>query len=136
MTFVFKATQDGSIEQAFTVGSDITNAEVYTSAGNKGGISWNFVGNASNELAFQLYQNNPNPFRDETQISFDLTEEMEATLTIQDVTGRVVKVITKTFAKGNNVVNLTKSELISSGMLYYTLEAGSNKATRKMIVIE
>ena len=136
MTFVFKAINEGSVEQTFHLGSDITQAEMYTSAGNKGGISWN-VGNAvSTALTFQLYQNNPNPFRDETQISFDLTEDMVATLTIQDVTGKVVKKITRPFTKGNNVVNLTKSELISSGMLYYTLEAGFDKATRKMIVIE
>lgn len=136
MTIVFKAVNDGIIEGAFAVSSDITSAEVYTTSGNKGNISWNVTGTNQENLSFQLYQNNPNPFKDETQISFDLPEDLDATITLHDVTGRVVKVITRPFTKGYNVVTLTKADLVHSGMLYYTLEAGANKATRKMIVIE
>lgn len=136
MTLVFKASSTGLVDNVISIGSDITNAEVYTTSGIKGNIVWGIEGTVNENLVFQLYQNNPNPFKDETQISFDLPSDMDATLTIQDVTGKVVKVITRPFAKGNNVITLNKAELISSGMLYYTLEAGSYKASRKMIVIE
>ncbi|MBK8852840.1 MAG: HYR domain-containing protein [Saprospiraceae bacterium] len=136
MTLVFKATNNGSLENVFSVGSEITAAEMYTVSGNKGNISWQVTGATQENYVFQLYQNNPNPFKDETSISFDLPETMDATITIQDVTGKVLKVITRPCTKGNNVVTLNKTELIHSGMLYYTLEAGNNKASRKMIVIE
>jgi homoserine dehydrogenase len=124
------------VDNVISIGSDVTNAEVYTTSGIKGNIVWGIEGTVNENLVFQLYQNNPNPFKDETQITFDLPSDMDATLTIQDVTGKVVKVISRSFAKGNNVITLNKAELISSGMLYYTLEAGSYKASRKMIVIE
>lgn len=136
MTLVFKANQNGTVENSLRIGSDITPAEVYSVEGVKGGISWNVAGKSADDVIFQLYQNNPNPFKEETQISFDLPADMDATLTIQDVTGKVVRVITRTFTKGNNVITLNKSDLIVSGMMYYTLEAGADKATRKMIVIE
>lgn len=136
MTFVFKASGNGVVDQVINIGSDITNAEMYTTSGIKGNIVWGIEGSVNENPVFQLYQNNPNPFKDETQISFNLPSDMNATITIQDVTGKVVKVISRSFAKGNNVITLNKAELISSGMLYYTLEAGSYKASRKMIVIE
>jgi len=85
---------------------------------------------------FELLQNAPNPFNNETVIGFNLPEAVKATLKIQDVTGRTLKVIKGDFAKGYNQVVLKGNELNATGVLYYTLDAANFTATKKMVIVE
>ena len=85
---------------------------------------------------FELKQNTPNPFKGETVIGFNLVEASNATLTINDVTGRVLKVVSGDFAKGANQVSIDSKELLAAGVLYYTLTAGEYTATKKMVIME
>ncbi|MEL6719801.1 MAG: T9SS type A sorting domain-containing protein, partial [Bacteroidota bacterium] len=57
------------------------------------------------------------------------------TLTIHDLTGRILQVIDQQFERGQNQIILD-SNLLPSGILYYTLETADFKATRKMVVLE
>ena len=83
-----------------------------------------------------LYQNQPNPFKDATNISFELAATSDVTIRIMDVTGKAVFVQKGRFEKGYNTVTISNSSLHNSGVYYYQLEAGSFSATRKMILIE
>ena len=83
-----------------------------------------------------MLQNQPNPFKDETVIGFTLPEATIATLTIYDVSGRVLKQIKGDYAKGYNEESINRSELSGTGVLYYTLETADDSATKKMIVVE
>ena len=69
-------------------------------------------------------------------IGFNLAEASHATLTINDVTGRVLKVVRGDFAKGANQVSIDSKELLATGVLYYTLTAGAYIATKKMILVK
>jgi len=57
-------------------------------------------------------------------------------LTVFDVSGKVVKQINGDYAKGLNTVVVSKGDLPAAGVLYYQLEAGTFKATKKMVIIE
>ncbi|MCB9081759.1 MAG: T9SS type A sorting domain-containing protein [Lewinellaceae bacterium] len=90
---------------------------------------------------FGLYQNIPNPFQGQTLIGFTLPEASDATITIQDVTGRTLRVIKGQYAKGYNEIRLTRNDISrnvasATGVLYYTLTVGSQTATRKMVIVE
>jgi len=91
--------------------------------------------NKTASAGFQLYQNQPNPFRESTSIGFTLPERGEATLSIYDTDGRVLKTVRQTFEKGYNQVELERSDLQSSGVVYYKLETPSHTAVKKMIVL-
>ena len=69
-------------------------------------------------------------------IGFTLPEASKATLTIYDVAGRTLKMIRNDFAKGYNTVSINRSDLGSTGLLYYRLETKNDIATKKMIVID
>ena len=99
-------------------------------------IGLKFDGAAVASTDFALYQNQPNPFKEETVIGFNLPAEGAATLSIYDVSGKVLKVIEGDFVKGYNQVSVTRSELAGSGVLYYELQSADHNATMKMIVIE
>ncbi|MGB4960234.1 MAG: cohesin domain-containing protein, partial [Saprospiraceae bacterium] len=133
-TITLKAKSNGQLSQALWVNSSITKAEAYTEDYTV--LSVDFaVTNRVAETAV-LYQNTPNPFKSVTSIGFDLPSEMNATLTIYDVTGKTLRVINDKYSKGHHTVELNKNELGSAGVLYYTLEAEGFKATKKMVVIE
>lgn len=133
-TLTLKAKDKGTISNALWIDSSITKAEAYAQDFSLMNVDFT-INNRSADNAV-LYQNTPNPFRLVTLIGFDLPETADATLTIFDVTGKTLKVINNTFSKGYNSVEINKNELGSAGVIYYTLEAGSFKATKKMVVIE
>lgn len=132
-TLYFSASKAGSVSKSTSVGSDVTLAEAYNASLDIIGLNWTTRG--EQEYQFELFQNNPNPFSNETEIKFSLPEAGFASLKIQDVTGRLVKVISGEFSRGINTVQLKKSELDISGVLYYQLDTEGFTSTRKMVVI-
>ena len=136
----FVAEQDLKLSDALSINSRKTVAEAYVSeALNTYQIELNTVGDVEPTITdadFALHQNQPNPFVGETTISFMLPEANEATLTIMDVTGKLIMRITDLYEKGYNEVSLRSDEIQTSGIIYYQLESGKYQATKKMIVID
>lgn len=85
---------------------------------------------------FALYQNQPNPFKGETMIAFDLPEAGTAILSIYDINGRVLFNNTATYEAGKHTIMIDRSLINTSGVLYYRLESGDQVATKKMIQIQ
>jgi hypothetical protein len=85
---------------------------------------------------FVLGQNEPNPFETQTVIEFNLPQAGNATLTVMDVTGKIITKKEGTYAKGLNTVTLQKSDIGISGVLYYQLDSGEFTATKKMIIVD
>ena len=85
-------------------------------------------------LGFSLDQNFPNPGKYETEIRFQVPEAMHVRLSLFNQLGQQVKVlIDNTAPAGNNRVVLNR-EGLPNGVYFYRLQAGSNVATRKMIL--
>ena len=90
--------------------------------------------------AFVLEQNHPNPFNPETTIRFTLSGNVFATLRVYDVAGRWVRTIcAKELPSGEHKVvwdgKNHKGEAVASGVYFYSLVAGRQTATRKMVVL-
>ena len=138
-TLLFQATEDGLLSEALQISSEITRAEAYRSdALSIESVSLNFRTDDGiiQSDPFALYQNQPNPFSNETLIGFVLPEAGQASLTIYDVAGKVLKVIDGEFTKGYNEVSLNRNDIPAAGTLYYQLDAGEHSATKKMIIVK
>nr|WP_290931858.1 T9SS type A sorting domain-containing protein [Haliscomenobacter sp.] len=133
-TLVLRAKADAQLSSALSL-NRIVSAEAYSANNDQLNVALKFNG-AAVANGFELKQNTPNPFTGETMISFNLPKAAAATLTISDVTGRVLKSIRADYAKGFNQVILKATDLNASGVLYYTLEADDFTATKKMIIVE
>jgi len=131
--FSLKANQDVRLSEAVQVTSEITSTEAYVSNEVRT-VDLRFVDGTVKEFA--LYQNVPNPFESKTIIQFDLPEAAKATLTVFDQTGKVVKEIVGDYSAGSNQVELRRSDINGSGMLYYRLESGDYSAAKKMVIID
>ncbi|MBK6391415.1 MAG: hypothetical protein IPF70_12735 [Saprospiraceae bacterium] len=69
-------------------------------------------------------------------IGINLAEQGRGTFKVTDITGRTIKSIEKEWAKGYQEVWIDRQEMKASGVLYYSFEGGSFRATRKMIIME
>jgi hypothetical protein len=139
--FRFRATRAGKLSEMLSLGNAITRTEAYTMTNgemSKKEVMLRFNGNNGSTLSgagFELLQNAPNPAKGFTNISFNLPEASEATLTISNAEGRVIKMLNGSFAKGFNTLTLQRAEL-ESGILFYQLSTAEHSATKKMIVVE
>ena len=136
---MFKAKSDVRLNEVLAINSRFTAAEAYDVNTTNGQINLlnvelRFEDAAINSDQFELYQNIPNPFLNETVIGFRLPEATTATLTIYDVSGRALKQITGDYEAGYNKVSLDRVDW-AEGILYYQLETATRHATMKMALI-
>ncbi|HSH18854.1 MAG TPA: multicopper oxidase domain-containing protein, partial [Draconibacterium sp.] len=115
------------------VSSSFRPAPALASAGLKSGeITASKIVDA--DLSFNLEQNYPNPGKYETEIRFQVPETMHVRLTLYNQLGQEVKVLLDNqVPKGNNKVLLNR-EGLTGGIYIYRLQAGTNVATKKMIL--
>jgi len=116
------------------INDKLARSEAYTSSDLEvNSVSLEF---RNDNNVYTLYQNEPNPFTNKTVIGFDLPKDANYTMTIYDVTGKVVKTYRKYGNAGYNSLEVSNKELNTTGVLYYRLESGDYTATRKMIMIK
>jgi hypothetical protein len=87
--------------------------------------------------SFSLSQNYPNPFNPTTTIKFTLPKSSVVTIKVYSITGQLVATLAENEATqvGTNEVKFN-GENLSSGIYFYTIEAGSFKETKKMMLIK
>lgn len=134
-TLKFKALQNGRLSEMLNINSLYTEAEAYNGDEQILDVKLAFRNKAGNVKEYALYQNEPNPFSGESVIGFSLPEATSATLTIYDITGKVLKVFEGDYPGGMNQVTVKSSAFTSGGILYYSLRADKFTATKKMIVV-
>ncbi len=132
----FSSVSSGEVADVLKINSKALEAEMYDESLETYSIDFVIGGRDVNTSEFALYQNTPNPFGESTLITFDLPGTISGSLTVFDVTGKVVKKIQRKFEKGFNQISIDRRELGTSGVMYYQLEAGENLATKKMIMID
>ncbi len=136
-TATFVATQNGNLGNMIDVTSKVTSAEAYVGQTLEvRDVIINTRGKITDVDATELFQNEPNPAKGPTVIGFNLAEAAAATMTIYDVTGKLIVKRNIDGVKGYNTVNFNSNQFGTSGVLYYTLESGDFTATKKMIIIE
>jgi hypothetical protein len=97
-------------------------------------------------LQSSLLQNYPNPFNPETWIPFQLEEDAEVKILIYNTIGELIRKIdlgkksAGTYISQDNAVYWNgKNEVgeqVSSGVYFYTIQAGKYSASRKMLMMK
>lgn len=86
-------------------------------------------------LAFELLQNEPNPFHGRTVISYSLPVAGAVTLRVYDITGRLVETIADEEQKAGIHRVEWSPKRAPSGIYFYRLEAGQSAGMRKMTLL-
>ncbi|MCL5030163.1 MAG: Ig-like domain-containing protein [Bacteroidetes bacterium] len=89
---------------------------------------------------FKLEQNYPNPFNPSTVIQYQITKESFVTLKVYDMLGREVTALVNQYLQPGiyrvdfNTDNMSRQ--LTSGTYFYTLRAGNNEDTKKLILLK
>ena len=135
-----KANADIEAKDLFSIGNAPILDRVYkeTNDGIKEfSVDLNFdteVTNPSNDTF--IVSNAPNPFKEQTTISFELSEENEVALSIIDLNGRIVSQQVGNFSKGMNAITIDGSTLSETGIYYYQIKTQQYTITKKMIFVD
>lgn len=130
----FQTLAAGKLSEWLSLSSNYTTAEAYAADGSIYNLDLKFNDDSSNK-DLVLYQNKPNPFADATVVGFDLPTASNVSLTIYDLSGKVVNKQDAFYRAGYNEFKVEKGMLNASGVLYYRLDTPSGSATRKMILL-
>lgn len=85
---------------------------------------------------FEMTQNYPNPFNPSTTIRYSLKQTGLVKLAVYDILGKEVQVLVNTVQPaGTHMVNFNASSF-ASGVYFYTLRAGDNIKTKKMMLLK
>jgi hypothetical protein len=96
--------------------------------------------NTPKPTAYALHQAYPNPFNPTTQIAYQLPEPGKAELIVYDLMGQKVRAL----VQGHQEAGFYRvdwdgrdnaGQEVSSGVYFYTLEAGSFRETRRMVLV-
>lgn len=90
----------------------------------------------NNPKKLELFQNYPNPFDFETNISCFVPNKGEVVLTIFDGTGHTIHTENKKVKKGVNEIKIDVLSEFPSGIYFYKISFGKNIETKKMIKIK
>jgi Cohesin domain/HYR domain len=140
-TLEFKAKTNTTLSEVLALNSSMTNAEAYTNDEENLQVALQFNKNntmPAQEQAMTLFQNQPNPFSEMTEVKFYLPENSPAILTVMDLNGRIVRQWKNEYSKGYHTLSMNKNELSNSasGIFYYQLQTATQTATKKMIIVE
>ncbi|HMP32524.1 MAG TPA: T9SS type A sorting domain-containing protein, partial [Saprospiraceae bacterium] len=132
----FVATMNGKISDMLKLSDVITKTEAYSGVEmQKVGIE--LVERTSQNSVFALSQNEPNPWREQTVVTYALPESGVARFTLFDITGKLIMEKNLPSIKGENVLTISRSDLKGiTGMVLYKLEFDGQSAQRKMLIIE
>lgn len=85
---------------------------------------------------FELKQNYPNPFNPVTTIEFTVKQAGNVKVIVYDLLGGEVEILTnRTYPKGSYKLSFNGVDL-SSGIYYYTIDAGNFREAKKMILLK
>jgi serine protease len=89
-------------------------------------------------VAFSLSQNYPNPFNPSTVINYSIPSGGIVNLTVYDLLGKVVAtLVNEEKPAGLHSVEFNSRELnLSTGVYFYTLKAGGNASTKKLLLLK
>ncbi len=91
--------------------------------------------------SFELYQNHPNPFNNETVIKFNLRKPAEVTMTVFNILGQKVRTLAEgRMNAGTHVASWNgkdeRGNNLSSGIYFYQLKTGEAKETKRLVLLK
>ena len=131
-TLIVTTKKQVSTKDLISLNTSLLDNLAFNTEGVEKHLQLSFANDKTDNPAFELHQNRPNPFIKETTISFILPETNMAELSIYDITGRKVYTLYRSFSKGYNEVTLDNAILNNTGMYIYRLQSERFNAVKRM----
>ncbi len=135
---VFRAKANVQLREVLQLSSRRLRAEAYNFSDQRMELGLRFNEQNIQIPGFELFQNVPNPFQEETLIRFYLPEATKGSLVIYDAAGRVLQTYSAEYVAGMNSISVRQQNGngLPSGVLYYAFRSNRFMGTKKMIRLE
>jgi hypothetical protein len=131
---VFQAKTNGLLSESFSVNATSLVPEIYTQQHDRIYALELRFDTFENPKDFVLFQNTPNPFRENTLISFFVQDVQQFEFRIFDQTAKLIYSDQITAKAGHNALEFDYPEIVKSGgVYYYQLINDKYAATKKMV---
>jgi hypothetical protein len=130
-----QAIEDIRISDIIELNSLITTSEAYSLEGEILEIE---LGQRNETVLFEkteLFQNNPNPWIDETVITFSLPKAMNAQIIVYDLAGQLIIDHKADYEAGIQELKLDKTTFNTAGIYYYELITEDDHLSKKMVLM-
>jgi len=136
LRLTFRAKKSSELIYALNVAPYPTVPEAYTHEGGMLDLNLIFKDGAKDidKGGYQLFQNYPNPFYQNTTIGFTIPQSQEVKISITDMIGRSVWETKGIFQKGFNEIPFQRDGFWSDGAYLYKLETSSFTDVKRMIL--
>jgi hypothetical protein len=127
-----KTTKSAKLSEILSLQDNVTEGLAYDVQGNGAPLQLKFIPQVSKVT---LLPSSPNPFKDETTISFIMPEEGTATLSVFDMSGRLVhQRNNQVYARGLNAVKLAITDPSVTGLLICRLTTATQTLEQKLVI--
>lgn len=133
-TMRIQAKESGRLSEFLQLDQRQLKPEAYNGRLQTSAVQLRFIQANAFAQNFELYQNQPNPFQDNTSIRFFLPSDEQVDLTVFDASGRVVIQQRQEFRAGQQEWIVDQAQLSSGGVYYYRVATRAGAATKKMIL--
>jgi len=126
--------ESGLLSEKLRLTNNITYSEIYTgSEFDESDLVLDFI---SSESDFILLQNEPNPFSDLTNISFEIPVEGMVTISLKNSLGQGVFTHTDFYPLGSHSIQIQRDDLGQNGLYTYEVQFGNQLLVKSMLLIE
>ncbi len=134
-TLQLQARKAGQLSSSVHINSDITAAELYLSNEQSLMPSLSFV-KSNGDTKEHLVVCAPNPWKNETSISFFLNAPSEVQLNVIDINGIVVKSYVRQLSAGVQRMPVFENVLSGSGLYFYRITSKEFDTSGKMFLLK
>ena len=129
--------KDSKLSDLIELKNNFLHSEAYDNEGNIIRLSIDFGRSTLIETvsAFELFQNRPNPFKENTVIEYVLPQNGLVQLEIMDIKGTRLFTTQQAGLKGKNHILIEQSDLLGSGLFFYKINTPFGQKMRKMMVL-
>ncbi len=131
----FQAKTAGRLSEVLRIDAQALQAQAYDQQLQPRPIELVFEGQEQLAEGLQLFQNQPNPFSEVSQIRFFSPEAGKHRLSIYSLNGQEVFQWAQELSAGTHQVDLQRSDLPAAGVYYYQLHSPSEVQTRKLNLV-
>jgi hypothetical protein len=131
-----KALTDLNLADVLRISSEITPAAAWNDADEQLSPKLEFTsenGNPANRVALNCH---PNPFAQQTTLSFSLPKAGEVRFTFFDAAGKTLHTKAGQFKEGNNKLELRSEELGAAGLVFVKMESKGSSILTKLVKME